>query len=502
MPSSPRHGPSVDLVRPSDHLAYAKGSPESRDQSRFHRLIHVRRRVERAIARQGALAFAIRKAIQAVDRLKERAKIGWHARREWLADGRPVFVFISHRCGGGTEQHLRFLIARLRDEGVRVVVVRPSRTGFLLWEERDDRQGLIWCRESTQERAPVEQLLELIAPVHTHVHHTLGVPHTLIDVLLDRGISYDWTIHDYYMICPRVNLVNAEHSYCGEPDQAGCNRCLACNGNDQGEPVTISIEGWRSASADCLGRARRVIVPGADVRDRLERYFPHLSVLLRPHAEKLPELTNLAAAIAPGKAVRVAVVGTLTAIKGSERLLDCARDALLRQLPLEFHVIGSTDRDAVFSRLRNVRVWGSYREHEVYSRLAAARCHLAFLPSLWPETYMYTLSVVMAARLYTICFDLGSQASRLRRWGWGQMLPLDTAPAAINEALLAAARSLSSGSPAPSPPPPARHRDILGSYYGFTPEEQVRFFSRAAASVDPARARPHFRRREKHARFH
>ncbi len=72
--------------------------------------------------------------------------------------------------------------------------------------------------------------------------------------------------------------------------------------------------------------------------------------------------------------------------------------------------------------------------------MAAARCHIAFLPSLWPETFMYTLSAVMASGLYTICFDLGAQASRLQRWGWGQVLPLDTAPAAINEALLAAAQ--------------------------------------------------------------
>ena len=66
--------------------------------------------------------------------------------------------------------------------------------------------------------------------------------------------------------------------------------------------------------------------------------------------------------------------------------------------PLEFHVIGSTDQNAVFAGLGNVRVWGRYKEREVYARLAAVRCHVAFLPSLWPETFMYTLSVAMASR--------------------------------------------------------------------------------------------------------
>ena len=272
-------------------------------------------------------------------------------------------------------------------------------------------------QRSSQSRS--KRLLEMLEPVHAHVHHVMGVPIELIDLLAEQGISFDWTIHDYYTICPRVNLINGEHSYCGEPDEAGCNQCLARHGDDQGRPVRASIESWRDGFARRLGRARRVFVASADSRDRLERYFPDLCVLLRPHPESLPNLKSLAAALVPGEPVRVAVVGTITAVKGAEKLLACARDARARGLPLEFHVIGSTDRDAVFARLGNVRVSGRYQGQEVYERIAAARCQLAFLPSVCPETFMFTLSIVMASGLYTVCFDLGAQASRLTSVGLG-----------------------------------------------------------------------------------
>jgi O-antigen biosynthesis protein len=492
----------IELAKPADCPAPAQRSTDTRAQALYRQWIRVRRQLARAIAREGASALAIRKTCQAIERVKERATIGWYARRQWKSDGSPVFLFISHRCGGGTEQHLRHLVVELGREGVRVVVVRPSRAGFLLWEERDDHQNVIWCRESSHQRASLEKLLRLIGPVHAHVHHTLGVPLSLVDLLADHGISYDWTIHDYYTICPRVNLVNAESTYCGEPHELGCNQCLARNGNDQGQPVPISIEGWRQHNANHLGRARRVIVPSADVRDRIDRYFPDLSVILRPHPETLPDLRSLAPSLAPDEPARIAVVGTITAIKGSERLLACARDARARELPLEFHVIGSTDQDAVFAGLGNVRVWGRYKEREVYARLAAVRCHVAFLPSLWPETFMYTLSAVMASGLYTICFDLGAQSSRLHRWGWGQVLPLNTDPAVINEALLEAARKVAADLPAPSPPPPAHYHDILRSYYGFSPEERDRFFLRPARAALPKGAKPFFMRRRKDARIH
>jgi O-antigen biosynthesis protein len=493
---------SLDQARFPDWFGRTVPSRRRHAKFLFRRLIGLQRRLARAVAREGATAFAMRQGTRAFDRLTERARIRWHGLRPWIADSRPVFLLINHHCGGGTEQHVRGLSFELRGAGVRVVVVRPSRTGFLVWEERDENNRVAWCRESTAEPRSMKRLLECIEPVHAHVHHVIGVPIELIDLLYERGVPFDWTIHDYHTICPRVNLTNGEHSYCGAPDEAGCNQCLSRLGDDQGRPVATSIETWRAGFARRLGRARRVFVASADSRDRLERYFPDVCLLLRPHPESLPDLKSLAAALVPGEPVRVAVVGTITAVKGAEKLLACARDARVRSLPLEFHVIGSTDRDAVFARLGNVRVSGRYQANEVYERIAAARCQLAFLPSVCPESFMFTLSIVMASGLYTFCFDLGAQASRLRAWGWGQTLALDIGPAGINDRLLSAARKVAAAGVVPSPPPPASYADILSSYYGFSAEERQRLYLKPRPIDQKAGAKPHVVRRNAHARFH
>ena len=498
---NPSQVPPTDHTRLTDSPERAVRSKPAQAHSLVRRLNDLKGRLARTVAREGVTAFAMRKGTQALDRLKERARIGWHGFRPWVADGRPVFLLINHHCGGGTEQHVRDLCAGLREEGVRVIVVRPSRRGRLVWEERDECNRTAWCSGSTVEPGSMKRLLEWLDPVHAHVHHVMGVPIELIDLLTIQGVPFDWTIHDYYTICPRVNLINGEHSYCGEPDEAGCNRCLARLGDDQGRPVATSIESWRDGFARRLGRARRVFVASGDSRDRLARYFPDLHVLLRPHPESLPHLESLAASRVPGEPVRVAVVGTITAVKGAEKLLACARDALARALPLEFHVIGSTDRDAVFSRLGNVRVTGRYKAREVYERIAAARCQIAFLPSVNPESFMFTLSIVMSSGLYTVCFDLGAQASRLRAWGWGEVLGVATDPCAINDRLLTAARAVAAAV-APSPPPPSTYGDMLGSYYGFSAEERQRIFLKSRPIDPTSGAKPHLVQRNAHARFH
>jgi glycosyltransferase involved in cell wall biosynthesis len=454
-------------------------------------------RIVRVIARQGCRAIARRKSRQLVAYLTERLRVARLAARAWQPDGRPVFLMVSHNCGGGTARHVSEMTASLRSAGVRPVLVRPGGSGTVLWEETDDGGRAVWCRRSSHNPELIRRVLLELRPIHAHVHHVLGLPLDFVGILSDCGVPYDWTIHDYHSICPRVNLIGGSGTYCGEPDSASCDRCLRQHGDDQGRPVKSPISTWREHYGRRLAAARRVIAPSEDVRDRLKRYFADLRVLVRPHPETFPKLESLATRFVPGEKVRVAVLGTIVAIKGSDRLLECARDARSRNLPLEFHVIGSTDRDAVFKRIGNVHVSGRYHEQDVYERLARARCHLALLPSLCPESFMYSLSIAMAARLFVFCFDLGAQAQRLRDWGWGRALALDSEPATINDALLATAQSLASGPPPPSAPRPARYPEILTKYYNFTAAE-VEALRRAPCEPDPpvSRGRRRTRRRD------
>jgi glycosyltransferase involved in cell wall biosynthesis len=410
---------------------------------------------------------------------------------------------VTHACGGGTERHVRELASALGQQYVRPVIVRPSRAGHLLWEEPDERGTGAWCRESTIERQAIERQLEFLRPVHAHIHHLLGLPELLVEILSAMGVSFDWTIHDYFTICPRINLIGLSGGYCGEPNPASCDRCLAKLGDDQGRRVDESIASWRGRFGRHLANARRIFVPSEDAWRRLAGHFSELPLLLRPHPEVLPELEDgLAEPILTGETVRVAVIGTIVPVKGAAVLEVAARDACRRRLPLEFHVIGSTDRDRIFARLGNVQITGAYREQEVYELLKQARCHLAFLPSPWPETFMYTLSIAMAARMFVVCLDHGAQAERLRAWGWGRILPPDVSPELINEALLSAARFLQSGPQPPSPPSGARYPDILTSYYGFTGLEVARIRDWWSHRDHPSADNPQRAQRIDHAHIH
>jgi hypothetical protein len=85
--------------------------------------------------------------------------------------------------------------------------------------------------------------------------------------------------------------------------------------------------------------------------------------------------------------------------------------------------------------LPNVETTGAYLESDLPDILARSQCHLAFFPSVCPETYSFTLSQAFYAGLYPVAFDIGAVARRIRASGWGHVLPAEMMwlPAKVNE---------------------------------------------------------------------
>jgi hypothetical protein len=123
--------------------------------------------------------------------------------------------------------------------------------------------------------------------------------------------------------------------------------------------------------------------------------------------------------------------------KGYDVLLACARDAARRDLPLEFILAGhSTDDDRLFATGR-VFITGRYDEPDGPALVRGLGAHMAFLPSIWPETWGFTLGLAWRCGLRATVFDIGAMAARVRNTGHGWVLPLGLSPQALNNHFLA-----------------------------------------------------------------
>lgn len=350
------------------------------------------------------------------------------------SDGGNAILMVSHAQGGGTNRHVVELSAHLEREGTPVFLLEPtSATHASL-----TRSGALVLPnltfDLTQNFGELVDILRLIPVRHIHIHHLLGFHPIIRDLPRALQLRYDVTVHDYFTICPRVHLVDDRGSYCEVPDAKTCTKCIQRNGGETG--FEVDVDRWRTENGTLLSEARRVYVPSHDVQLRLGKFVPEVVWKVRPHPEESGDSRNVAANQKNGQPLRVAVIGAIGLHKGAATLLECAIDAAKRDLPIEFHVIGFTDRDEELLSTGKVSISGPYAEKDLLAKLTRARCQLAMLPSVWPETFCYTLSEAIQGKLYPVAFDLGAVAERIRALDWGQLLPLDTSAAAINDCLL------------------------------------------------------------------
>ena len=349
----------------------------------------------------------------------------------WAAGRSPggAVLLVTHGGGGGVEQVVQERCWSWAAQGRRAVILRPAPGGCRV-EAGPGFPNLAYAVPG--ELPALARLLRPDRVRLVELHHLLGHQPAVTGLARLLRAPLHAFIHDYASFCPRIALVSTNRRYCGEPDLAGCEACIADLGSMLEEDVPVPELVARSAAM--LASAERVVVPSADAAARIRRHFPAVRPVVLPWEDDsaLPPLVP-----GPGGPVRrVCVVGAIGVEKGYEVLLDCARDARRRALPISFTIIGYTSDDARLLAAGPVFITGEYADADAVALIQAQAVDVAFLPSVWPETWCFALSRAWQAGLGVAAFDLGAPAERIRAAGRGWLLPLGLPPAAVNDALL------------------------------------------------------------------
>ncbi len=354
----------------------------------------------------------------------------WRARHTAGGEQPGSVLLVTHGGGGGTARIVGERAASLRQQGLCPIVLSAVDGQCAVGDAVGDYPNLVYALPS--ELGPLSRLLAADAPVSAELHHLLGHDHSVLRLFAALHIPYDVWVHDYAWFCPRLSFVTGEGRFCGEAQATVCDACVARWGRGIEDPVPAATLRLRSA-AD-LRRARRVVVPSADVARRVARHVPGQSPEIVAW-EEAPPFRPPAAIKLRGRC-RGAVGGAVGGEKGLATLLACAADAATRDLPLEFVVVGYTADDAALLDTGRVFITGEFARSEAGVLIRSHQPNLAFLPSVWPETWCYALSDVWSAGLSAAVFDIGTPADRIRQHGGGWVLPLGLPPSRVNDVLL------------------------------------------------------------------
>jgi GT2 family glycosyltransferase/glycosyltransferase involved in cell wall biosynthesis len=341
--------------------------------------------------------------------------------------GRGV-LHVIHDHGGGTETHVRALIAGSREHWRHYLAIAVGER-WQIEEHRVDGDVVTFDleRDAGEEwDAFVGGICASFGISLIHLHNISACREGILSALETLPVPYGYTVHDLNFACPTITFLAADGMYCGaQTETSVCSRCLAA------QPTfdRVDIGGWRARHHALLRRAAFRIAPSQWAADTLRRYFPDCPPTVIAHGSSDGFALRLAGmrtlVMLPKDDIpSVAVLGAIGPDKGARRLERLAQLARARGAAVRFVLIGYLDvqRGPWQSDDAVLTVHGRYDTADLPDLLAHYRVAMVLYPSAGPETFSYTLTEAWAAGRPVLVPPIGALAERVRDSGAGWIM--------------------------------------------------------------------------------
>lgn len=333
---------------------------------------------------------------------------------------RPAIIF-CHNWGGGSDH---FINEHLYDDSnnTRIILIRGSSFENNV-EFIEQKKSIFKLTIKT-----VDDILDILSKSNAskyyinHLIHFDNLPNNIdkfIHFFNKIKIKPVYYLHDYFFICPTINLMNADRKYCGLPnDMHTCNQCLIHNKEFIHLPLAsnINMQLWREKFGNLLNIISKIYVFSNCSMRLLVAAYPQLIDKIKFYNLRLTKSFKSQANFNfhKHKKIKVGVLGAIQYLKGLDLIQQNAMISHELNLPIEFIVIGYTAK-----AVKYIEVTGKYNKTELAKICLNKAIDLFVIPSIWPETYCYTADEIMNLGYPLICFNIGAPAERVINYQHG-----------------------------------------------------------------------------------
>ena len=362
--------------------------------------------------------------------------------------GRPRVLYVVHAGGGGTPKTAVDLAVGISDSWDSFVMTCDSRR-LTLHVVRD---GVLSPLDTHLFDPPLrfgetgrEDVLDLYSTLLVelaidvlHVRHLVKNSLDLLTAAADLGVPTVLSLHDFFMVCPTIHLMDEESQFCAGACTAGPGPCAVPMSwvADQAPPLKHDgVYWWRELVGPLLQRADAIVTTSATVKDVHLRSFPDLhpdDITLIEHGRDLDWSPIDVAPPESGGVVRLLLPGNLAVHKGTDYVREMLRHDTEGRL--DVHLLGR-----VAAGNEDLGTYhGTYTREDFAERVSAIAPHFIGILSTTAESYSHTLSESLMTGVPIAGTDIGAVGERLRAHGGGVLLPVDDPEAGLTSLLSAA----------------------------------------------------------------
>lgn len=331
----------------------------------------------------------------------------------------------------GTEKFVLNLSSMIQKAGNRVKIITYS---FYEDSFYDQRRGEILGKEFTYKGIPIlairhkrlpddlnhaignmaltevaGDVISMERPDIVHVGHPMRVG-ALVQALGPLDIPYILTLTDFFLPCPKVNLVPSRQPLCSGPEggQACAKLCPELQSNYVDERLEVAKR--------ILFKARLLVAPSAFVAGVFNREFPGLEVKVISHGLNFQRLKRNDKSYARGDRVVFCYAGSFNFHKGTHLLVEAfmrinSRNALLRMYGSGPDPLYVDNLMTLAGENDNIEFCGLYSEDKTGDILSSV--DVIVIPSLCYESYSMILHEALACNVPVVAADLGGLAEKI-----------------------------------------------------------------------------------------
>ena len=331
----------------------------------------------------------------------------------------PTIVAFDHDLGGGATAYLvekRRLALR---EGYRFVTIRYNIVSnrFYFTYQYKQYEMEFFANDLETALGELMRVDEIWINELVTYQNLYGTLERILRLKREQGAKLLMLLHDFFALCPAVNLIDAEGKYCGVPSCEVCDKCIPDNrSNACTEYGTGTL--WRTKFREFLSNCDEIRAFSDDTARLFKRAYPDVYNLhVIPHAPHyLPAVKKNKKTT---ETFNIGLIGVLCYKKGLEVVKALAGYIEENELNIRLRLIGTSDEEIespVFSQT------GRYSREEIPRLTLEQDIDMFLIPSVWPETFSYTTSEIISMGFPVAVLPVGAPVERVKRYEKGLVL--------------------------------------------------------------------------------
>lgn len=264
-----------------------------------------------------------------------------------------------------------------------------------------------------------------------HIQHLISHTLEIINAAKKLNVPIYMTVHDYYLISPDYNLLYRTtpqgYSEYIKPSKKYMEQNFGL--------IDFDHNKWQKQMLRGLASIDTIIFPSEIAKNEIRKVYPTIleKSIVIPHGSEIPN--NIIIEKSNNKIFKVLFLGYVNGKQKGNEIIENILNNLLNH-KIEVHLLGTNEQ--YWQKYTDNKYFfcdGNYERKNIINILNKLNPDLIVIASPWPETFSYTYSEALLAKIPILAYDIGAFSERALM-NKGTILVKDVTASALSEKII------------------------------------------------------------------